>query len=51
MIGQTVKHQLGYDCFIPNKFPPIDLLNIPKELLVKAAKAERLIGKLEIFID
>ena len=46
-IGKMVKQSTGYTCFVPGKFPPKEMYEIPNELLSKAATAERLVGKLD----
>jgi Fic family protein len=46
-IGKTVKQPTGYTCFIPHSFPPTEMYEISNDLLVKAATAERLVGKLD----
>ena len=46
-MGKMMKQSTGYICFIPNHFPPPELFEISNDLLVKAATAERLVGKLD----
>lgn len=46
-IGKNVLQANGYEAFIPEKFPAPEILELDKELLQKAALAERLIGKLD----
>ena len=46
-IGNYIKQQEGYTAFIPEPFPPKGLSDFTPELLLKAAQAERLIGKLD----
>src|SRR3954463_6611892 len=46
-VGKLVKQPEGYAAFIPELFPSEALLDFPKEVLTKAAQAERLIGKLD----
>lgn len=46
-IGNRVKQPEGYTAFIPEKFPQDELRSFPAEILIKAAQAERLIGKLD----
>lgn len=41
------KQSTGYTACVPIKFPTDELFNIPQDLLMKAVKAERLIGKLD----
>ncbi len=46
-VGKLIKQPQGYTAFIPESFPGKELLDFPKDLLGKAATAERLIGKLD----
>lgn len=46
-LGNLVKQPEGYKAFIPEPFPPPELLQFDADLLTKAAQAERLIGKLD----
>ena len=46
-LGNLVKQPEGYKAFIPEPFPPPELLQLDADLLTKAAQAERLIGKLD----
>ncbi len=46
-IGNHVKQLEGHSAFIPEPFPPLELLSFPPEIVLKAAEAERLIGKLD----
>jgi Fic family protein len=46
-IGDVVKHPTGYTFFKPVKFPGDALFDFPQLILAKAAKAERLVGKLD----
>lgn len=46
-IGTFVKQPEGYTAFIPNPFPNAQLLDFEPAILIKAAEAERLIGKLD----
>lgn len=46
-IGKLIKQPEGHTAFIPDIFPAKSLLSFPPEILSKAAKAERLIGKLD----
>ncbi|MET4080737.1 Fic family protein [Pedobacter sp. UYP30] len=46
-IGRLIKQTEGYQAFIPDKFPAVELLGFSADILLKAAKAERLIGKLD----
>ena len=46
-IGTNKINLQGYGSFVPCSFPPTDIFNIPTKILHTAAKAERLIGKLD----
>lgn len=46
-IGKNIPQKEGFKAFIPNSFPPKGLLNVPQDILLKTAEAERLIGKLD----
>lgn len=46
-VGKLIKQPQEYAAFIPDKFPQQQLLEFPKDILSKAAKAERLVGKLD----
>lgn len=46
-IGKLIKQPEGYTAFIPGTFPDKALLDLPVEIVSKAATAERLIGKLD----
>jgi len=46
-IGKIVHQISGYSAFVPDKFPNDHLLEFSNSILTKAAKAERLIGKLD----
>lgn len=46
-LGKPIKQPTGYAAFVPERFPPAELLDFPPELLLKTAVAERLIGKLD----
>ncbi|MFA4815337.1 MAG: Fic family protein [Candidatus Gracilibacteria bacterium] len=46
-IGKKIKQKEGFSAFIPNPFPPKELFDLPKTILLKAAEADRLIGKLD----
>lgn len=47
MIGKYIKQPEGYSAFIPDSFPPKELMDFSQEIITKAALAERLIGKLD----
>jgi Fic family protein len=46
-IGTKVKQKEGFAAFIPTSFPPKGIFDVPQELLMKAAEADRLVGKLD----
>ena len=46
-IGKNVRQTEGYLAFIPNAFPPKGMLDLPFDLLIKAAEAGHLVGKLD----
>jgi len=46
-LGKNIKQMAGFSAFIPAPFPPGGIFDVPKELLLKAAEADRLIGKLD----
>lgn len=46
-IGRRIKQSSGYYAFIPEPFPSDPLLEFSPEIIAKAARAERLIGKLD----
>lgn len=46
-IGKTIKQKEGFSAFVPNPFPPKGLFDISTKVLIKAAEADRLIGKLD----
>ena len=46
-IGSIIKQSEGYDAFIPNKFPPLEILKFPDELNYKHSTARGLLGKLD----
>ncbi len=46
-IGNLKKQPQGFQAFIPEKFPSGGLLNFSPDILIKAAQAERLVGKLD----
>jgi Fic family protein len=47
LLGKNIKQLQGYNAFIPNAFPPAELLQFSPAILAKAAEAERLVGKLD----
>lgn len=46
-IGKIVKQPEGFSAFIPHPFPPNGLFDLPQNILIKAAEADRLVGKLD----
>lgn len=46
-IGKKVKQKEGFSAFVPNPFPPNGIFDLPQAILLKTAKADRLIGKLD----
>lgn len=46
-IGNNVRQKEGFSAFVPNTFPPKGILDLPAALLIKAAEADRLVGKLD----
>jgi Fic family protein len=47
MVGKYIKQPEGYAAFIPDPFPSSQLIECSRDLITKAALAERLIGKLD----
>lgn len=46
-IGKDIKQKEGYAAFVPAPFPPKDIFELPQSILIKAAEADRLVGKLD----
>jgi Fic family protein len=46
-IGKKIKQKEGYYAFVPHSFPPRDIFEVPKNIIIKAGEADRLIGKLD----
>src|SRR3989338_6450947 len=46
-IGQNVFQKDGFSAFAPHYFPPKGLLDLTQAILIKAAEADRLVGKLD----
>lgn len=46
-IGKNQQQVEGYPAFIPAPFPPKGIFNFSQEILIKAAEADRLIGKID----
>lgn len=47
IIGKNIPQKEGFSSFIPSLFPPVGILSFSTPTLIKAAKAERLVGKLD----
>ena len=46
-IGKKIKQKNGFSAFVLNPFPQKELFHIPSNILLKAATADRLVGKLD----
>ena len=46
-IGKNIRQKEGFSAFIPNQFPPKGIFDLSTKILIKAAEADRLIGKLD----
>jgi Fic family protein len=46
-IGKNQQQLDGYPAFVPAPFPPKGVFNFSQEILIKAAEADRLIGKID----
>ena len=46
-IGKNIRHKEGYSAFVPATFPPGGIFNLSQPMLIKAAEADRLVGKLD----
>lgn len=46
-IGRQIKQPHGFLAFVPDPFPPKAIFDLPKNILIKAAEADRLVGKLD----
>lgn len=46
-IGRLVAQKEGFSAFVPGSFPPRGIFDLPQDILIKAAEADRLIGKLD----
>jgi Fic family protein len=46
-IGRNIKQSGGFSAFVPTPFPPKGLFELPQHILIKAAEADRLVGKLD----
>jgi Fic family protein len=46
-IGKNIKQREGFSAFVLNPFPPNGIFDLSTKILIKAAEADRLIGKLD----
>ena len=46
-IGKKIKQKEGYSALVLHPFPPKELFEVPQHILLKIAKADRLVGKLD----
>lgn len=46
-IGKNIRQKEGYSAFAPAPFPPKGIFNLSQAILIKAAEADRLVGKLD----
>jgi Fic family protein len=46
-IGKNIKQKEGFSAFVPAAFPPKGILELSQPILIKAAEADRLVGKLD----
>src|SRR3989338_5297389 len=46
-IGQNVFQKEGFSAFAPHYFPPKGLFELTQSILIKAAEADHLVGKLD----
>ncbi len=46
-IGKPQPQKEGFSAFVPSVFPPDEIFNFSQGTLIKAAEADRLIGKLD----
>ena len=46
-IGKKIKQKEGFLALVPNIFPQKELFDVPQNLLLKTAEADRLVGKLD----
>ena len=46
-IGKKMKQKEDFTAFIPNPFPPKEIFDVPQDILLKTAEADRLMGKLD----
>lgn len=46
-IGKKIRQKEGFSALVPNPFPQKELFNVPQNILLKTAEADRLVGKLD----
>lgn len=46
-IGKNIQQKEEFSSFVPELFPPASGINLPNNILLKAAEADRLVGKLD----
>lgn len=46
-IGKNIRQKEGYFAFVPTPFPPKGIFDVSQAILIKAAEADRLTGKLD----
>lgn len=46
-IGNSQQQKQGFRAFIPAPFPPREIFNLSNDIILKAAEAERVVGKLD----
>lgn len=46
-IGKNIRQKEGYSAFVPSPFPPKGIFDLSQPMLIKAAEAARLVGKLD----
>lgn len=46
-LGKNVAQKEGFSAFMPDPFPPKGMFDLPQSILIKAAEADRLVGKLD----
>lgn len=46
-IGKNIKQKEGYSAFVPSLSPPRGIFDLSQPILIKAAEAGRLVGKLD----
>lgn len=46
-IGKNTRQKEGFQAFVPNPFPAKAIFELPQAILIKAAEADRLVGKLD----